>query len=106
MDFLFLLLGAALWGLLVLLVRVGIVSTAALRAKRRWAIVIAFVVAAVLTPPDVVSQFALATPLLLFYEISIWIGSMIEKKREQEEKPEEAASTETAVDKPPGESPG
>ncbi len=92
--------------LLVLLVRVGIVSTAGLRAKRRWAIVIAFVVAAVLTPPDVVSQFALAVPLLLFYEISIWIGSMIEKKREQEEKSKEAASTETAVDKPPGESPG
>ena len=92
--------------MLALLVRVGIVSTAALRAKRRWAIVIAFVVAAVLTPPDIVSQFALAVPLLLFYEISIWIGSMIEQKREQEEKSEEDASNGKAVDKPPGESSG
>lgn len=87
--------------LLTLLVRVGIVSTQALRAKRRWAIVIAFVAAAVLTPPDVVSQFALAVPLLMFYEISILIGSMIEKKREEAEKAEEAASD---TDKPSGES--
>ena len=89
--------------LLVLLVRVGLVSTAALRAKRRWAIVIAFVVAAILTPPDIVSQFALATPLLLFYELSIWIGSMIEKKRETQEQAAEASSS-TAIDKPAGES--
>jgi sec-independent protein translocase protein TatC len=85
--------------LLILLVRVGLVSTAALRAKRRWAIVIAFVVAAILTPPDIVSQFALATPLLLFYEISIWIGSMIEKKRETEEKKTAEKSDSTALAK-------
>ncbi|MCW5747719.1 MAG: twin-arginine translocase subunit TatC, partial [Alphaproteobacteria bacterium] len=92
--------------LLVLLVRVGLVSTASLKAKRRWAIVIAFIVAAVLTPPDVVSQFALATPLLLFYEISIWIGSMIEKKRAEEEKTAAAdpASPSTDVATPGGES--
>ena len=72
--------------LLTLLVRVGIVSTEALRAKRRYAIVIAFVVAAVLTPPDVVSQLALAAPLIAFYEISILIGRWIEKKREVEDK--------------------
>jgi len=87
--------------LLILLVRVGLVTTATLKAKRRWAVVIAFVVAAVLTPPDVVSQFALATPLLLFYEASIWIGSIIEKRRAQQEKAEEAG---TEVDKPAGES--
>jgi len=72
--------------LLTLMVRVGIVSTEALRAKRRYAIVIAFVVAAVLTPPDVVSQLALAAPLIAFYEISILIGRWIEKKREDEDK--------------------
>jgi sec-independent protein translocase protein TatC len=88
--------------LLTLLVRVGILSTAALRAKRRWAIVIAFIVAAVLTPPDIVSQFALATPLLAFYEISIWIGTMIEKKREETEKTEASASE--AADKSAGDS--
>ena len=77
--------------LLTLLVRVGIVSTDALKAKRRYAIVIAFVVAAVLTPPDVVSQLALATPLILFYELSIVIGRWIEKKRDDEDKKAEEA---------------
>jgi len=79
--------------LLVLLVRVGIVSTAGLRSKRRFAIVIAFLIAAVLTPPDIVSQFALALPLIGFYEISIVIGRLIEKKRAEEEKAADAASS-------------
>ena len=72
--------------LLVLLVRVGIVTADGLRSKRRYAIVICFVVAAVLAPPDVISQIALALPLLGFYEISILIGTKNEKKREEEEK--------------------
>jgi sec-independent protein translocase protein TatC len=72
--------------LLTLLVRVGIVTTEGLRNKRRYAIVIAFIVAAVLTPPDVISQFALAVPLIAFYEISILIGSWIEKKQAAEDK--------------------
>lgn len=72
--------------LLTLLIRVGIVSSEGLRSKRRYAIVVAFIVAAVLTPPDVVSQIALAVPLLAFYEISILIGRRIEKRREAEEK--------------------
>src|SRR4029434_272992 len=66
--------------LLTLLVRVGIVTTEGLRSKRRYAIVVCFVVAALLAPPDVVSQIALAVPLLAFYEISILIGSWIERK--------------------------
>jgi len=72
--------------LLTLLVRVGIVTTEGLRSKRRYAIVIAFVVAAVLTPPDVISQFALAVPLIGFYELSILLGSWIEKRRAVEDK--------------------
>ena len=72
--------------LLTLLMRVGILSSATLRAKRRYAIVGCFIVAAVLAPPDVVSQLALAAPLLAFYEISIVIGSWIEKKRDEEDK--------------------
>ena len=80
--------------LLILLVRVGIATADGLRSKRRYAIVICFVIAAVLAPPDVVSQIALAVPLLLFYEISILIGSWIEKKREAEDKKaDEAAGT-------------
>jgi sec-independent protein translocase protein TatC len=72
--------------LLTLLIRVGILTSAALRSKRRYAIVICFIVAAILAPPDVISQLALAVPLIAFYEISIVIGSWIEKKREDEEK--------------------
>lgn len=72
--------------LLILLVRVGIATSEGLRSKRRYAIVICFVVAAVLAPPDVISQIALAVPLILFYEISILVGAWIEKKREAEEK--------------------
>ena len=86
--------------LLTLLLRVGIISTAGLRAKRRYAIVVCFIVAAVLAPPDVISQIALAVPLLAFYEVSILIGTWIEKKREEEDKKAEQAETEaeTKVD--------
>ncbi len=71
--------------LLTLLVQVGIVSTKALREKRRYAIVLAFVIAAVLTPPDPLSQIGLAIPLCLLYEISIWAGYLIEKRKESEQ---------------------
>jgi len=57
--------------LLVLLARVGIVSLETLVKGRRYAIVIAFAIAAVVTPPDVISQLMLAIPLCLLYEISI-----------------------------------
>jgi len=76
--------------LLTLLVRVGIVTTEGLRNKRRYAIVVAFVIAAVLTPPDVVSQLALAIPLIIFYELSILIGGWIEKRRAAADKKAEA----------------
>jgi sec-independent protein translocase protein TatC len=82
--------------LLTLLVRVGIVTTAGLRAKRRYAIVICFIAAAVLAPPDVISQFALAIPLLAFYELSIIIGAAIERKRAVEDAEEEKKADETA----------
>src|SRR5690606_23215335 len=67
-----------------LLARVGILSSTALVEKRKWAIVIAFVVAAVLTPPDPVSQIGLAVPTILLYEISIWAARMVERRRESE----------------------
>ncbi len=67
--------------LLTLLVRVGIISTDALASKRRYAIVGAFVAAAILTPPDVISQVSLAVPLIGLYEIAIIIGRRIEKAR-------------------------
>ncbi|BCW89284.1 Sec-independent protein translocase protein TatC [Alphaproteobacteria bacterium SO-S41] len=66
---------------LTLLARVGIVTAKALSAGRRYAIVGVFVVAGVLTPPDMLSQFALAVPVLLLYEISIWLVKAMEKAR-------------------------
>jgi sec-independent protein translocase protein TatC len=48
-----------------------------LREARRYVIVGAFVVAAVLTPPDVLSQFMLAVPLILLYELGIWMSGFI-----------------------------
>jgi sec-independent protein translocase protein TatC len=79
--------------LLTLMVRVGIITTASLKAKRRYAVVICFVIAAVLAPPDVISQIALAVPLLAFYELSILIGGRIERKREKENKKAEEEET-------------
>ena len=87
--------------LLTLLGRVGLISAQGLREKRRYSIVIAFVAAAILTPPDVISQVGLAIPIIILYEISIFSVRMVEKKREQaiedemdgDEKGSEAPST-------------
>jgi sec-independent protein translocase protein TatC len=66
---------------LTLLARAGIIDSDFLKSKRRYAIVFVFVIAAVLTPPDIISQFALAVPTLLLYEASIFSVRMVEKKR-------------------------
>jgi sec-independent protein translocase protein TatC len=74
------------------LARVGLTNSKWLKEKRRYAIVGVFVVAAVLTPPDVISQLALAIPTLLLYEISIWLVAMTEKKYKAEKAAAEAAA--------------
>lgn len=77
-----------------LMARVGLLTSKALAEKRKWAIVIAFVVAAVLTPPDPLSQIGLALPTIILYEISIITARMIERTRAKEE----AARQEEAAD--------
>lgn len=70
---------------LTLLGMAGIVSSKALATGRRYAIVGVFVVAAVVTPPDPISQTMLAVPIILLYEISIWCVRLIEKRRRLED---------------------
>ena len=66
--------------ILTLLGKIGILTSQTLKEKRRYFIVGAFVIAAVLTPPDIISQFSLAIPLMLLYELSIWSVKLVEKQ--------------------------
>ena len=65
---------------LTLLAKVGIISAAGLRKHRRYAYVGMFVIAAVLTPPDIISQLGLAIPLLGLYEISVLMAAWVQPK--------------------------
>lgn len=68
---------------LTLLARIDLVTSAGLKAKRRYAIVGVFVAAAILTPPDIISQVGLALPSLILYEVSIIAVKMIERRKEE-----------------------
>lgn len=69
---------------MILLGKIGIISSAGMKEKRRYAVVCAFIAAAVLTPPDVISQIGLAVPIILLYEISIFCVRAVERKRDQQ----------------------
>ena len=69
--------------ILTLLARIGVVTSDALKSWRRYAIVFAFVIAAVLTPPDVISQLSLAIPTILLYEASILSVKLVERRRRE-----------------------
>ena len=87
----------------MLLVKLGMVTTTQLREARRYVIVGAFVVAAVLTPPDVLSQFMLAIPLILLYELGIWLSGFITARSKAPVTEDEAAAA-SAGDSSPGSS--
>ncbi len=78
---------------ITLLAKAGLVSAETLAEKRKYAILLAFVAAAVLTPPDPVSQLGLALPTILLYEISIIAARRIEKNRKEREDLEESDNT-------------
>jgi len=68
--------------ILSLLARIGIIDSEYLRHRRKYFIVIIFALAAILTPPDPITQIGLALPLLLLYELSILTVKFIEKKKD------------------------
>ena len=67
--------------IMTLLARVGLATSKGMAAKRKYAIVGVFIVAAIFTPPDPISQLSLAFPIIGLYEVSIWMAKLVEKKR-------------------------
>ena len=82
--------------LLMLLNRAGIVTRAQVAGARRYAIVGIFVVAAIATPPDVISQLMLALPLMALFEGTLLVMRFTERRDAREKAPEEQAASATA----------
>ena len=80
---------------LTLLTRSGLATVETLKKKRRYAVVFAFIAAAILTPPDPLSQVALAIPIILLYEISIWCSVLMNLNKRNAEEVEEKIDGET-----------
>ncbi len=73
------------------LAKMGLVTPEAMRRKRKYAILMAFVVGAILTPPDVLTQFMMAVPLMALYEISVFVAKFAKKKKAKVEAAEDEA---------------
>ncbi len=91
---------------LTLMARVGMVSSKGLAEKRKYAIVLAFVAAAILTPPDVISQIGLALPTMVLYEISIVCVRIVERGRGDVEEEDDEDEDDDEEDKEEETSPG
>ena len=77
----------------IVLARMGIVSLQKLKDFRGYFVVLAFIIAAIVTPPDVVSQLALAIPMCLLYEIGLWSAQIFIKNTQAPEESTEAAKS-------------
>lgn len=80
------------------LARLGLITADYLRGIRRYAVVVIFVLAAVFTPPDPLSQLMMALPLLGLYEISIWIAAIAGRRRQREQEENEKESSDETED--------
>jgi len=80
---------------LFFLARLGLVTAKGLRKFRRWAVLLSFVVGAILTPADPVSQCLMAGPMIVLYEIGVLAAAMFGK--EKKKKPAEPSEAETAA---------
>ncbi|ATD82683.1 twin-arginine translocase subunit TatC [Desulfovibrio desulfuricans] len=80
------------------LARMGVVTAAMMRQARRYAILGIFIVAAILTPPDVVSQLLMACPMLILYEISIWVAAAFGRKPKTEKDADDGGQEKTDAD--------
>lgn len=77
---------------MTLLGRANLITSDGMREKRRYAIVLAFVAAAILTPPDVISQIGLAVPIIVLYELSILSVRFVERQAERARRAEESGA--------------
>ena len=83
-----------------LLARAGLVSAKGMKSKRKYAFVGAFGAAAILTPPDLISQIGLGIPIIILYEISIHLASIMERIRQTaNEESDEGFNDENGNDK-------
>jgi len=76
------------------LARMGMVTDKFLRRNRKWAVLLIFIVGAIFTPPDVLTQFLMAVPLIVLFEISIWVVKIFGRKPAAQEEAEQPAPQE------------